>query len=141
MKSPLNPGNGLALGYPDQSQLAGSASNQQAQSVRENTALAMHLSFLRHLQEIRQHMFDDEEDNDYNGATETEVIESLQEEVAELKSQVKWLRTNVGTLRRWIALARCGDLNPEAAFQQLEIDIDRIAGPQVPQSCERSDKP
>lgn len=86
----------------------------------------------------RQHVFDDdEEDDDYCGATETEVIESLQEEVHGRDLQIQWLRKNVGTLRRWIALARCGDLSPEAAFQQLEIDIDRIAGPQEPQSAER----
>jgi len=77
----------------------------------------------------RQHMRDDDEADDYNGATESEVIESLQEEVADRDEQVKWLRKNVGTLRRWIALARCGDLTAEAAFKQLEIDIDRIAGP------------
>lgn len=78
----------------------------------------------------RQHMLDDDEEaDDYNGATESEVIESLQEEVAERDEQIRWLRKNVGTLRRWIALHDCGDLSAKAAFEQIGIDIDRIAGP------------
>lgn len=44
-------------------------------------------------------------------------------------TQVEWLRKNVGTMRRWVALHRAGDLSAEAAFKQIEIDIDRIAGP------------
>jgi len=82
----------------------------------------------------------DEAEDDYCGATEAEVVESLQEEVADRDEQVKWLRKNVGTMRRWIALARCGDLTAEAAFQQLEIDIDRIAGP-VQHSPTKADTP
>jgi hypothetical protein len=74
--------------------------------------------------------------NDYTGATETEIIESLQEDVADLAEQVKWLRKNVGTMRRWIALYIAGDLTAQAAFKQIEIDIDRIAGPQVPRRAE-----
>lgn len=76
----------------------------------------------------KQHMRDEESD-DYNGATEAEVIESLQEEVAERDEQIKWLRKNVGSMRRWIALASCGDLSAKAAFEQIGIDIDRIAEP------------
>ena len=75
--------------------------------------------------------------DDYCGATEDEVIESLQEEVRDRDEQIKWLRRNVGTMRRWIALHKCGDLSAEAAFQQIGIDIDRIAGPAVP----TTDKP
>jgi len=65
---------------------------------------------------------------DYFGATESEVIEALQEQVETRLEQIVWLRKNVGTMRRWIALHRCGDLTAEAAFKQIEIDIDRIAG-------------
>lgn len=74
-------------------------------------------------------MRDDDESDDFCGATEDEVIESLQEEVRDRDEQIKWLRKNVGTLRRWIALATCGDLSAKAAFEQISIDIDRIAGP------------
>jgi len=83
----------------------------------------------------RQHMFDDDEEaDDYCGATEAEVIESLQEEVTSQEEKIKWLRKNVGTMRRWIALHRAGDLSAEAAFKQIEIDIDRIAGSPNPTS-------
>jgi hypothetical protein len=85
-------------------------------------------------------MFDDEEADDYCGATESEVIESLQEEVRNRDEQIKWLRKNVGTMRRWIALHDCGDLSAKAAFDQIKIDIDRIAGPQQPQ-CSSQEKP
>lgn len=72
----------------------------------------------------------DEESDDYNGATPAEVIESLEEEVLDRDEQVKWLRKNVGAMRRWIALHECGDLTAKAAFEQIGLDIDRIAGPQ-----------
>jgi hypothetical protein len=75
---------------------------------------------------------DDEESDDYCGATEAEVIESLQEEVHDRDEQIKWLRKNVGTMRRWIALHACGDLSAKAAFEQIGLDIDRIAGPVTP---------
>src|SRR6185437_9661294 len=58
---------------------------------------------------------------DYFGATESEVIEALQEQVETRLEQIVWLRKNVGTMRRWIALHRCGDLTAEAAFKQIEI--------------------
>lgn len=76
----------------------------------------------------RQHLFDDDEGDNYCGATEEEVIESLQEEVRDRDEQIKWLRKNVGSMRRWIALHECGDLSAKAAFDQIKIDIDRIAG-------------
>lgn len=79
----------------------------------------------------RQPIVNDDEgivDDGYCGATEDEVIESLQEEVRVLVEQIKWLRKNVGTMRRWIALYRCGDLTADTAFKQIAIDIDRIAG-------------
>lgn len=78
---------------------------------------------------------DDEDSDDFCGATEDEVIESLQEEVLDRDEQIKWLRKNVGTMRRWIALHRAGDLSADGAFKQIEIDIDRIAGPVEQQSA------
>jgi hypothetical protein len=72
------------------------------------------------------------------GATDDEIIEALQDEVLDRDERIKWLRKNVGTMRRWIALHRCGDLSADAAFKQIEIDIDRIAGPTVPTSAEQS---
>jgi hypothetical protein len=48
------------------------------------------------------------------------------------QEQIDWLRKNTGTMRRWIALVRTGDLTEREALRQIEIDIDRIAGPAVP---------
>ena len=78
-------------------------------------------------------------DDKYCGATEDEVIESLQEEVYDRDERIKWLRQNIGTMRRWIALVRTGDLTERDALRQIEIDIDRIAGPVVPTSTGQND--
>ena len=53
------------------------------------------------------------------------------EEMAQMQATIEGMRTAFRQIKRWVALARCGDLTPEAAYKQIEIDADRCLPPTV----------
>jgi len=68
-------------------------------------------------------------EDDHFGATEAEVIDSLEDEIASQVERVNFLLRAMRQQRTWIVLHRAGELSAEATLREISTDIDRCIGP------------
>jgi len=54
------------------------------------------------------------------------------EEMGQMNATIEGMRQALRQIKRWVALARCGDLTAEGAYKQIEIDADRCLPKQEP---------